>query len=154
MRRYGLVPAAALLALLLLLNLSSGGVFAAPNNGSAAIAKAASEKEVLPAPEDPRDADGELKMIYYLFFCRAGKRFAHWPSEWSLESALFCLKWPQLLSSRLEDIKTRRCMRSHSEKEPLKLAHCSFFIHFQAISDFHSLALSSSFSHLSPADLH
>ena len=59
MMRHGLVPAA-LLALLLLqpLNLSSGA-FAAPNNGSAALAKAASEKEAPSAPEDPRDADGE-----------------------------------------------------------------------------------------------
>ena len=63
MMRHGLVPAAllALTHLLLLLqplNLSSGA-FAAPNNGSAALAKAASEKEAPSAPEDPRDADGE-----------------------------------------------------------------------------------------------
>jgi hypothetical protein len=64
MRRPGLVHAA-LLALLLLLLDSSKGTLAAPNNGSEALAKAASEKEVLPTPEDPRDADGEDDF----FFC-------------------------------------------------------------------------------------
>ena len=81
MRRCCLGHAAALLALLLL-----SGAFAVPNNGSAAIAKAASEKEVLPAPEDPRDADGELKMIDYLFLTPSWNRFANWPSEWGLDS--------------------------------------------------------------------
>ena len=56
----GLVHAALpLLLLLLLLDPSKRGALAAPNNGSAALAKAASEKEALPTPEDPRDADGE-----------------------------------------------------------------------------------------------
>ena len=59
-KKLGLVPAA-LLGVLLLLPSSA---LAAPNNGSAALAKAASEKEVLPAPEDPRDADGKKKMFH------------------------------------------------------------------------------------------
>ena len=59
-RRLGLVPAA--LALLLLLLPSTA--LAAPNNGTAAIAKAAAEKEALPTPEDPRDADGKIRSFF------------------------------------------------------------------------------------------
>ena len=77
-RPAGLVSAALLALLLLLLDSSTRGALAAPNNGSAALAKAASEMEVLPTPEDPRDADGEDddSIRFSLFFplCRAG----HW----------------------------------------------------------------------------
>ena len=121
--RHGLVPAALLALLLLLLNPSSG-VFAAPSNGSAAIAKAASEKEVPPAPEDPRDADGEEDDC---FLSSPSWPLCKRPSESSRESAFFHVGWPQLLSLRIENIGNRRSMRFHSEKETLKRAHCSFF---------------------------
>ena len=84
---------AALLALLLLLLDPSKGAFAAPNNGSAALAKAASEKEVLPTPEDPRDADGEEAVFLSVsFLCRAGPDRRQ--SESSRESAFLYERWP------------------------------------------------------------
>ena len=88
MRRPGLVHAA-LLALLLLLLDSSEGTLAAPNNGSEALAKVASEKEVLPTPEDPRDADGEVD--FFSVLCRAG-RWAQRQSESSRETAFFYVR--------------------------------------------------------------